>query len=316
MNLKDCKVDAIALYGSQLRPDFDHLSDRDLLLVGNDIKGLATAKERFEMDGFSCGVYPWNRLWSMAENGALFIQHLKQESVILKDKDEKLKNLFLSFRPRVDYSVDIEQTKNIVALTEYISESHIVAGWVLDVLAVAVRNMAILRLANTGKYVFGYSELLEKLAEIGGISNENCWRLRHLRKWKQLYRNRRYELMPRFKIIQAYQKIVGDSFSIDFDSKIIGLEKMKDELVSRSYKMVDRYCRFRLLEGAIGIQLQQNLGSDPSFKNRFNHIVTNQNHYGLFCTDLSRPLRKISDQIKKHQQGQPLAQAAGLPAAA
>jgi hypothetical protein len=304
MNWLDCNIDAVALYGSQLRTDFDHISDRDLLAVGSDINGLCVAKKIFEGFGFSCGVYTWDRLDRMVCKGALFIQHLKQESCVVRDTNGRLQTLLSSYEPKADYEREIEATRNIVALTEYISSSSIATGWALDVLAVAVRNIGILKLANTGRYVFGYAELLDALASTGHISKEACWKLKHLRRWKQLYRNGCFGKMPQVNIVQSFQKLIGKAFDIDFDSKLLSLESMRCSLNSRSHNMADRYCRFRLLEGAVGIYLHENYGGNFEVRQRFNRIVKDQNHYGLFCHDLSRPLQDIAIMLENTNHGQ------------
>lgn len=316
MNWLDCKVDAVALYGSQLRTDFDHMSDRDLLVVGDNIDHLSAAKEQFERIGFSCGVYTWDRLRSMADKGALFIQHLKQESRVVKDTNGRFKCLLASYHPKAHYGCDIEATKNIIALTEYISPSNIAIGWALDVLAVAVRNIGILELANTGRYVFGYAELLDALVSIGKISKEASWRLKCLRIWKQRYRNGYYRHMPQVSIVQSFQKLISGAFDIDFDSKILDLESISRSLDSRSRKVTDCYSRFRLLEGAISINLHENFGGVFGIRQRFHRIVKNQNHYGLFCHDLSLPLQDLAVQLEKSDHGQQVAQADDVIAAA
>ena len=304
MNWLDLNIDAVALYGSQLRTDFDNISDRDLLVVGSDINDLINAKEIFERLGFSCGVYTWDRLSRMANNGALFLQHLKQESCVVKDANGRLQTLLSSFQPKGNYEREIEATKNIIALTENISHSNVATGWVLDVLAVAVRNIAILKLANTGRYIFGYAELLDALESTDHISKEACWKLKYLRRWKQLYRNGCFGNLPRIDTVQSFQKLIGTAFDIDFDSKVLSIESMRCSLVSRSHKMADRYCRFRLLEGAIGIYLNENCGGNLEMGQRFHRIVKNQNHYGLFCHDLSLPLHDIAIWLENTNYGQ------------
>ena len=304
MNWREYNIDAVALYGSQLRTDFDHISDRDLLVVGSDINALSDAKKIFESLGFSCGVYTWDRLDRMSCKGSLFLQHLKQESHVVKDVNGKLQKLLSTYQPKTSYEREIEATKNVIALTEYIAPSGISTGWVLDVLAVAVRNIAILELANIGQYVFGYAELLDTLASTGHINKEVCWKLKHLRRWKQLYRNGYFSKIPNVNIVQSFQKIIGKSFGIDFDSKILSLESMSGSLFSRSRNMDDRYCRFRLLEGSIGILMHEYNGGSFEVRHRFNRIVKEQNHYGLFCHDLSRPLRDLAVMLEKTNIGQ------------
>ncbi|WP_321494164.1 hypothetical protein [uncultured Desulfobacter sp.] len=293
------RADAIALYGSQLRSDFDELSDKDIMLVGNCINDLCVEKHKFEKLGFSCGLYTWDRLARMKEKGSLFIQHLKQESLILKDEGFKLALFLNSYEVKPDYSKDIDYTKSLIASTEYIADDEIIKGWVLDILAVAVRNIGILKLANEGKYVFGFPYILKELESISVINKEMRWQLLQLRRWKQLYRNRAFHLMPNIKALQSFQSTIGKAFNIDFDSKILSSENLKNNLKTRGYRHSDRYCRFRLFEAVIGLYIYHQSPIDSSLIHKFNLIVKNQNQYGLFCNDLSRPLKKIIKELNQ-----------------
>jgi len=126
----------------------------------------------------------------------------------------------------------------------------------------------------------------------------------YISRWKQLYRNGCFGNLPRIDTVQSFQKLIGTAFDIDFDSKLLSIESMRCSLVSRSHKMADRYCRFRLLEGAIGIYLNENCGGNLEMGQRFHRIVKNQNHYGLFCHDLSLPLHDIAIWLENTNYGQ------------
>src|SRR6266566_3235713 len=97
-------IDAVAHYGSRVRGDHDHFSDRDVLLVSDDDRVLDEAKASLSKQGYSCASYDWSKLHLLASKKALFIQHLKQESRIVFDKGSKLQSLLATYSPAATYS--------------------------------------------------------------------------------------------------------------------------------------------------------------------------------------------------------------------
>jgi hypothetical protein len=297
-------VDAIALYGSRVRGDYDIISDRDILLVDSDIGTLCESAQFFSARGYSCAVYTWQRLRHMADKGALFLQHLKQESLILKDDADQLSSLLAAYEPKANYADDIEATKNVVALTECTSMNAASIGWAFDVLAVAVRNLAILHLANCGLYFFSYKGALNKLRDIGLVDEQDVNQLLALRKLKNLYRGQSYFSIPGWTLLHSLQGTIARCFCIDFGSKCIGADSLIQAQLQRSEQERDQYCRFRLLEGAIVTLINEHSVTSHEHIQKFMRIVKNQNHYGLFYRDLSRPLMSLASEIVDQQLGQ------------
>ena len=251
MTISTPSVNTIALYGSRVRADDDYLSDRDILLVDDDLEVLLKASRHFTLRGYSCGTYTWKRLELMSARGALFLQHLKDESLILEDRGNRLALLLDGFTPKPDYSEDIEATRSVVALTETTAANPASRGWALDVLAVAVRNLGILTLASRGVYTFSYQRILERLSECDLISAEAVFRLRELRHFKYLYRQGVYDALPDTCGLQDIQRTVGMAFSIDMDSKGMDADGFIAHCLSKARQESESYRRFRLLEGAI-----------------------------------------------------------------
>ncbi len=119
MNWETSCIDAIALYGSIVRGDNDQLSDRDVILVARSESDLVRAKHVVEEKGHSCASYTWRKLRRLSRKKALFLQHLKEESLIIRDNNEQLRSLLHHFEPASDYSKEIEDTKRLIASTQY-----------------------------------------------------------------------------------------------------------------------------------------------------------------------------------------------------
>ncbi len=304
MSLHKLNVQSIALYGSHARGDADLISDSDLLIVDSDPNALSEASSALHAHGFSCASYTWQRLSYMVAHGSLFLQHLKTESVILKDANSSLENLLHSFHPKQDYSSDIETTKSVVALTEHICQKKALIGWACDLLAVAVRNIGILEIANRGEYAFSMASIYDKLIDFGVLSHADVRVLQPLRLYKSLYRSRQYTNLPTIRSLQLIQKTISRCFQIDCDSKVLAAEELCQSFLSKSQKHPDKYCRFRLLEGAAVPYLYSSTMLPDDTVHRFNKLVANQNHYGLFYHDLSVPLRDAAMDIINRKFGQ------------
>ncbi|NQV21783.1 MAG: nucleotidyltransferase domain-containing protein [Rhodospirillales bacterium] len=221
MKREELVVDAIALYGSQARRDADNLSDIDMVVVDADVTALAHAKAALSTRGVSCATYTWRRLQRMSFRGSLFIEHLRREALIIRDNNNSLRSFLEAFRPRGDYLADVDATKRTLALTSRTSDMRASLGWAYDVLAVAVRNLGVLELANRGQYVFAYHDILAALKDDGSISYADAHNLEILRRLKALYRGGHYEQLPGRGVLESMQRTVSRCFKTDFDSKTI-----------------------------------------------------------------------------------------------
>lgn len=182
--------EAVALFGSVCRKTTDHLSDRDILLVDDSERTTRRDAALLKSRGWSVARYNWRRLETLHRHQALFVQHLKLESFVIHDKANKLRSLLESFRPSVDYFQDISNGENIIALVERTPDSVQGIGWAFDVLAVGIRILGIGYLANEGRYVFGFNEILDELVNIDRLSFHDRDVLSILRKSKAAYRKR------------------------------------------------------------------------------------------------------------------------------
>jgi len=296
--------DSVALYGSHVRGDADAISDRDILLVSSNARSLFAETAALELRGYSSAAYTWNRLRRMAHSGSLFLQHLKHESVIVKDEECKLETLLNEYSPRVDYSRDIEATKRIIGMLDMVSETKESLGWAYDVLAVSVRNLGILELANRGIYTFSYGQVLSGLAKLGMISATDVETLRELRHFKSLYRSEKYSQVPGIRALQSIHRVVTRRFHIDTDLRVLRPEKLTELLLHKSALHDDKYCRFRLAEGAAIHLVSTYRRLDLPCAHRFFNMVRHQNQYGMYLSDLSKPLHDTAVELANFTWGQ------------
>ena len=180
---------ALAVFGSIARGDHDAFSDRDLLIVSDDATCLKTLKAAYDSCGWSCTAYSWSRLQHAADQGSLFVQHLKQESIILQDPSNRLADLLEHYSSKASYTREADGAASLLGnLVDHLPDCEAGPMWTLDVLSVGFRSLAVANLANNGIYAFANSDILDGLVRIGTISQSDVYQLRPLRRYKSLYR--------------------------------------------------------------------------------------------------------------------------------
>lgn len=183
---------AEAIFGSASRGDSDVLSDRDVLIVDSDIRTLKQRQAVLEALGWSVASYTFSKLNTLVKNGSLFIQHLKDEAIILRDVGGCLNSTLNTFQARKSYCRELRANARLADLIAAWPDSRAGALWAADMLYVTTRNFGILYLAEKGRYVFSYSDILEALAEDGVVDRDAIPDLLKLRLAKTFYRSRQH----------------------------------------------------------------------------------------------------------------------------
>lgn len=177
-----------AEFGSSARGDADALSDRDFLIVDDDVRVLRERSAALRAEGFSVASYTFCKLEHLSRVGALFVQHLRLEANVSVDRDGRLVRLLASFRPKSSYSAEIAGNGALARLIARIPPGPVAEMWAADVLYVTMRNFGVLSLAERGRYVFAYDAILDALREEDVLDREAVANLRQLRFMKTLYR--------------------------------------------------------------------------------------------------------------------------------
>ena len=155
---------AFAIFGSEARGDNDIFSDRDLLIVSEDETRLREMKCKYESIGWSCTAYSWSRLQQAADQGSLFVQHLKQESKILSDPSDRLADLLAQYSTKANYKRESNGAASLLGtLVQHLPRCDAGPMWTLDVLSVGFRSLAVANLADNGIYAFANSGIINGL---------------------------------------------------------------------------------------------------------------------------------------------------------
>lgn len=178
-----------AAFGSCARGDTDGLSDRDFLIVDDDLEVLRARATALKAGGLSVASYTFRKLENLAGRGALFIQHLRLEASISADRGGRLAALLATFCPKDGYEPELKDNARLASLIATVPAGPLLELWAADVLYVTVRNFGVLWLAGRGKYVFAYDRILDALHDEGVLDARGVADLRQLRFLKALYRS-------------------------------------------------------------------------------------------------------------------------------
>jgi hypothetical protein len=288
-------VDTAAFYGSVVRGDHDRFSDRDLLLVSNDESALTEARIQLSALGYSCACYDWNKMKLLADKKALFIQHLKQETRIIVDRDNRLQSLLATYSPASSYSSQINAARSLVSLTECFPDTPKGIGWALDVLTIGFRNLSILSLANEGNYTFSFVGLVSGIRRLGLVDQQGEQSLLSLRRYKSCFRKKQFSLLPQKEDVFRLQRIVGESFDATLEPRAVSEEYFNDYCLHsrRAAETAQWYLKARLYEGAF-LTLNRPVNLDLTTSARFEAIedaITNPACYNALFSDSAEHLR-------------------------
>lgn len=177
-----------AVFGSAARGDADAMSDRDILIVDDDVKVLKDRTRVLKDAGWSVASYTFNKLDALCKRGALFVQHIKLESSILVDRENRLVQTLADFLPRSSYRDEIHDNSFLAALSGFIPYGQKGTLFAADVLYVTVRNFGVLSLAERGIHTYAFGSVVEALEAEGLIVQGGARSLAALRFLKCLYR--------------------------------------------------------------------------------------------------------------------------------
>ena len=288
-------VDTVAFYGSMVRGDQDQFSDKDVLLVSDDESALSRGRLSLSALGYSCACYNWTKLELLANRRALFIQHLKQETRIIVDRDNRFQSLLANYSPASVYSTQIDAARTLVSLTQYFPDTPRGIGWALDVLTIGFRNLAILTLANEGNYVFSFAGLVSGVRRMGLVGPQSEQSLLSLRMYKSHFRKKHFSLLPPKAVVFKLQRIVADTFDTGLEPKAVSEEHFNDYCLhsEKASQTAQWYLKARLYEGAF-LTLNHPRDLDPTTAAQFQAVedaLVNPACYNALFSDSAEPLR-------------------------
>lgn len=197
------RIESICIFGSCARGLADSLSDRDVLIVSNDHHRRTQLEREWRYLNWSVASYCPSRFQKLVEAGSLFVQHLKHEGLIYRDRAGWLSACLASALPKDSYSLDAANSVLLALPIERFEADaritdHLVTA---DLAYVAVRNFGVCHLADEGKLCFDYAAIISQLREGINLDARAVSLLASLRAGKVAYR--------RGKQTQAVQGSIG-----------------------------------------------------------------------------------------------------------
>ena len=183
-------VESTCVFGSVARSSTDSISDKDILIVSNNLKRRIELTKQWKAEGWSVSAYTPNRFKAIIKSGSLFVQHIKHEGVVLSDRDGWLRHTLNMAKPKPTYSRDAQSSVYLAMPIErfcgdqWISQYPIVA----DLAFVCVRNFGINYLADRGNLIFDYQMIVDRIGIDHALTNKEIELLHSLRTGKAVYR--------------------------------------------------------------------------------------------------------------------------------
>ena len=246
---------SMALFGSAARGDDDLFSDRDLLIVMDDQAALRSLKAHYDTLGWSCTAYSWSRLQHAANQGSLFVQHLKQEATIIRDPSDRLAALLHRYTTKSSYKREAEGAASLLGdLTQQLPLCDAGPMWAMDVLSVGFRSLAVAKLADYGIYSFANTDILDGLMRTGLIRQSDACQLQPLRQFKSRYRKGLMDKRVDWRTTYDLLGLVDRVFVLGFSTGRAGTRDILELALADSNNArwsSDWYVRCRRIESAL-----------------------------------------------------------------
>lgn len=180
---------SICEIGSMARGQNDQLSDKDLLAIG-DSHNVDTAIANYRSSGWNVAQYSRLEFRKMARSHSLFVQHVKQDGVLVRDDYGFLKETLELYRPSRDYTNKLSAAIEPIRSIREIEQSYWGKLFQADILYVSVRNACILHKATVAEPEFDFESLVAWICATIGLTLSERNALLRLRSLKHAYRAR------------------------------------------------------------------------------------------------------------------------------
>lgn len=183
-------IESVCVFGSVARARTDRLSDKDVLIVADQVHRRSELKRSWEAEGWSVSVYTPSRLEAIIKAGSLFAQHLKHEGIIVSDLEGWLSRRLQRAAMKKCYLHDARMSVELaLPIERFNSDLHLqTCPIVADLAFVSVRNFGVSLLANSGRLVFDYERIVCDAGSLVGLSDREMKLLLSLRFGKVKYR--------------------------------------------------------------------------------------------------------------------------------
>lgn len=180
---------SICEIGSTARGQNDQLSDKDLLAIGSS-HDVDIAVAKYRSSGWNVSRYSQTEFSEMARAHSLFVQHVKQEGVLVRDDQGFLQETLGAYRPSRDYTSKLAAAIDPIRSALEIEQSYWGKLFQADILYVSIRNACILHKATVAEPEFDFESLVVWMCGTIGLTQSDRNSLLRLRALKHAYRAR------------------------------------------------------------------------------------------------------------------------------
>lgn len=220
----------IVKYGSSARGDTDSFSDRDFLIVGR-------VPNEFYSKKFDIVSYTKKRLERLRNHESLFLIHLRNEGVIIKDDNNWMKYFLASIQDYIPSDKVLKAAHLNLSIVTSIRPSRLALSCWFDMVYVFLRDYLVKLNAQNNHYIFSPECLLKPIEIKQKDKVQNIFYL--CREIKFLYRKKRNQTI--FLDPTLVSKTLIDTFDLrDFNFNF--------SWIIKNYNHYDPYLILRLAE--------------------------------------------------------------------
>jgi hypothetical protein len=275
-------IEAAAIFGSSARGVKDAYSDTDVLLIGPD-SARDSARRELLNEGYSPSYYNWTQLRELAGTGSVFLQHLKLEAKTIFDRTGRFTRLLNEYEQQAPLESKLVENYSLALTTEGTPVNEMTLAWALDVLCVAVRNLAVLKNAQQGIFDFDYSSLVDRLSEDLGLGHLEQQALLALRIDKYYYRTFgaiHTSIAEAHARVVRVQRVLAQAMNVPHVFTSSSIEEFVSRLL-RSSSDDHWYIAARRAEGAFRAMQSTSFGVDPATASEIQRLIKSPSPYGV-----------------------------------
>ncbi|TMV85437.1 hypothetical protein FGG78_20820 [Thioclava sp. BHET1] len=151
---------------------------------------MEVAIEIYRINGWNVAEYSRRDFREMARSHSLFVQHVKQDGILVRDDQGFLQGTLNLYRPSLDYTDKLAAAINPIRSIRELEKSYWGKLFQADILYVSVRNACILYKATVSEPDFDFANLVAWISSETGLNLTEQNALLRLRSLKHAYRAR------------------------------------------------------------------------------------------------------------------------------
>jgi hypothetical protein len=234
----------IAEFGSKHNGVQDFFSDKDMLIVGQNWLEISEQTKIYEAYGYSVSAFTDQKANFLSSQGSLFFKHIIDESRVLYDDPSTRQNIKEKWAPRINYNSEIESNIDLLELLKYRPNTMHMLNFINDLIIVSIRNILIRKIAEYGKYVFGWDQIFSISLKLSFLKEQDIKILKSSKKIKNAYRASVYTQIP----ILFLEELLNIASRVFKQKLKIGKECEKSILRSPEEYQDNSYKQLRALE--------------------------------------------------------------------